>query len=411
MVKFYAAALILLSAVVLRGYLFVNESRIKLPRNQEITFEFMVKAEPKAGEKSQVIKAADGQLFAPIFPKYHYGDKLRVSGRVDENGDIFKPEITQIGRSNSLYARIQTIRGLISGKLSSLLPRKEAALLVGSVLGVDDLGKEFKDKLIKTGTIHVVVVSGQNLAIVAGVFVAFSSYIGRRKAMFLASAAVVFYAALTGFAPPVLRACIMVIVASLGVLFGREVHAIWSLLISALLILFLWPAAIAEISFQLTFAASLGIMTLGRELQEVAKVSKVAKVSNVSKVIEAIMGSGAVALSAYAFTAPIIFFYFGRVSIVAPVANILVVEAVAPIMAIGFISALSTLFFLPLAHLFAYFAYVPAFYFVKVVEFCAGLPLAQVEFGKGSWGLVAGWYAMVLFLTIVLWRKTQRLSS
>ncbi|MEX2028009.1 MAG: ComEC/Rec2 family competence protein, partial [Candidatus Curtissbacteria bacterium] len=232
----------------------------------------------------------------------------------------------------------------------------EATLLQGTVVGVDNIDQTFREQLIKTGTIHVVVVSGQNLAIVAGLFMAFAKYIGRRKALVLACIAVFLYAAIAGFSAPVMRAAVMVMVSTIAVYAGREVWPIWSLLLAALVILFISPSAAGEISFQLTFAASLGIMTLGKVLARIfARVPVLGE-------------NAAVATSAYLFTAPVILFYFGRVSPLAPLVNILVAEAVAPIMVLGFLTAGVSLIFMPLAQILAFLAYVPAFYFVKVVE-------------------------------------------
>ncbi|MDO8486676.1 MAG: ComEC/Rec2 family competence protein [Candidatus Curtissbacteria bacterium] len=327
-----------------------------LPKNQKITFVATLKKEPKISDKYQVLTIADAKIYAPLFPSWGIGDRLQISGKIDEKGRVFYPQIEKTGEEKSLFGFLQSFRTRISQNLARLLPSREAALLQGTVLGVDNIEKDFKDQLIKTGTIHVVVVSGQNMAIVAGIFVAFAKYIGRRKALVLACVAVILYAAIAGFSAPVMRALIMVLVGTVAVYIGREAWPIWSLTFAALVIIFISPGALSEVSFQLTFAASLGIMTLGKVLTRVfARVP--------------ILGeNAAIATSAYLFTAPVILFYFGRVSPIAPLVNILVAEAVFPIMVLGFLTAFASLIFMPLAQVLAYFAYVPAFYFVKVVE-------------------------------------------
>jgi len=67
----------------------------------------------------------------------------------------------------------------------------------------------------------------------------------------------------------------------------------------------------------------------------------------------------------------VIFWHFQRISLWSPVTNVLIAESVAPIMVLGFFIAASSLIFMPLAQLFAYLAFVPAFYFVKIVEIFA----------------------------------------
>ncbi len=342
--------------------------RVKLQKPPEslpkgkVTLVATVRSEPKLTDKYQILTIADSKIYAPLYPVYSVGDRLEISGKIDEAGKMFYPKGEKVGERKGAFGFLGQIRQKVSANIDKLLPQKEAVLLQGTILGVDNIDKNFKDELIKTGTIHVVVVSGQNLAIAAGIFMAFAKYLGRRKALAAAVIAVILYGGIAGFSPPVSRAVIMVLVATLAVYFGREVWPVWNLLIAALVILFITPSAIGEVSFQLTFAASLGIMTLGKWLAKVfVRVPIVGE-------------NAAVATSAYLFTAPIIFLSFGRVSLWAPLVNVLVAEAVAPIMVLGFLTAIASLIFMPLAQVIAYFAFVPAFYFVKVVEVFSKIP-------------------------------------
>ncbi len=367
-----------------------------LPKNQKITFAATLKTEPKISDKYQILTIADSKIYAPLFPVYMVGDRLQINGKIAEGGKMFYPKVEKVGEEKSALGFLQSFRTRISQNLTRLLPSREAALLEGTVLGVDNIEKDFKDQLIATGTIHVVVVSGQNMAIVAGIFVAFAKQIGRRKALILACAAVILYGLLAGFSAPVARAVVMVLTGTIAVYFGREVWPVWNLLVAALVILFITPTAAGEVSFQLTFVASLGIMTVGRYLtnkfsgpvsfslpasarsvgksnQEGVDQPELRAVGNPFQTATRNFmfwfgNASAVAISAYIFTLPIIFFNFGRVSLTAPLVNVLVAEAVFPIMVLGFATAGASLVFAPLAQVLAYFAFVPAFYFVKVVE-------------------------------------------
>jgi len=346
----------LVLAVVVRVWL---DKPTTLPKNQPLKFEATIKREPRNYDFSQVIYVADSRVYVDLYPRYRVGDRLKIAGTFDEQGRMFDPEVEKIGERSSLSRWRSDLRDKISNNVGALLPAREATLVVGTVLGVDTISQEFRQQLIKTGTIHVVVVSGQNLMIVAGIFLALTKYLGRRQSMILAILVVFAYAFLTGFEPPVVRASIMVLVSTLAIFLGREASVAWSLLIAALLIVLVWPQALFEVSFQLTFAATLGIVTLGSALQ------------NWLKKLPFLGANAAIATSAYIFTAPVILFYFSRVSPIAPVANILVAEAVFPIMVLGFLIALASLIFMPLAQVLAYLAYVPALYFSEVVRLLA----------------------------------------
>lgn len=389
----------------------------KIPRNQSVKLAATVKNEPRISGGSQVIEIGDSRIYIDLYPRYKVGDRIEVSGEVDSQGRIFRPQIKVVGQKEGLSTFFSSLRLKISQNIASYLPSREATIVLGTVLGVDTIERNFRDELIKTGTIHVVVVSGQNLMIVAGVFLSLVKYLGRRRSLALACFAVVIYAFLTGFEPPVVRASIMVILSSIAIYFGRQVMPIWSLILAALLIIFIWPQAVFEVSFQLTFAATLGIMTLGRYLayiftgsaQKISNFKLLSKdnFSSKKQISNLFLNNAAIATSAYLFTAPIILFYFGRISPLAPLANILIAEAVFPVMILGFLVAIASLIFSPVAQFLSYIAYVPAYYFVKVVEIFAEIPIDQVSLGKGNLVIVIGFYFLILVLMFVWTRKSN----
>ena len=455
----YSLAIFILGLAVALRISWQQKDQV-LPKDQYIKLVATLKREPRIYEARQVLEIGDGKVYCDLYPRYRVGDRLQITGEIDSQGRIYRAKIEKLGEREVAGVGeagkwMSQLRSKISQNVTQLLPSREATLVVGTVLGVDDIEKQFRDQLIKTGTIHVVVVSGQNLMIVAGVFLTLGKYLGKRFSLFLALFVSLLYALLTGFEPPVVRATLMVAAATLAVYFGRESLPIWNLLMAAVLILFIWPQAILEISFQLTFAATLGIMTLGQSLAKVfvrgpvasflpasarsrgnsmldlKSIGSLRAVGNPSTYTTPhkkardtlafrdnenklsytlgtlVINNAAIAISAYIFTAPIILYYFGRVSLVAPLANILVLEAVFPVMILGFLVAITSLFLMPSAQILAYFAYAPAFYFVKVVEIFAKIPIGQINFGKESLVVVMGFY-ILLFILMWIWRRESK---
>lgn len=327
-----------------------------LPKNQNMILEATIKREPRIFDTTQLIYVGDLKVYTDLYPRYMVGDRVKIKGFADVGGRIYRANIEKTGEARSFSSLTSRLRAHISANIFEILPDREATLLVGTVLGLDAISARFRDELIKTGTIHVVVVSGQNLMIVAGIFMALSKYIGKKQSLILAQFAVFMYAILTGLEAPVLRAAIMVSFASFAIFFGRQVSTALSLFAAAAIIVILFPHAPFEVSFQLTFLATIGITTLGKVLEK-----KFARLPFLGQ-------NAAISVSAYIFTAPILAYYFGKVSLVAPIVNILVAEAVFPIMILGFLVSILSLVFMPLAQVFAWFAYVPALYFSKVVE-------------------------------------------
>jgi competence protein ComEC len=425
--------LFIIAALAARVFFYFHfHKETTLPRNQQIKFEATVKAEPKISDLGQTISIADAKIYAASYPRFSAGDRIKVSGKVDDRGRIFGAEVEKINGGAGVANYVAGLRQKISERIFAMLPQDEATLIVGAVLGVDQINESFHNKLVNTGTIHVVVVSGENLSIVAAVLMGLAKVLGRRRSLVLATLAVFAYAALTGFNPPVARAVLMVFATTIATFFGREIRPVWGLFLAAAVIVFISPSALAEISFQLTFAATLGIVTLGNtiagpvsrflptsarskqksvvnqkenlELRAVGNPSTTATRKLCGQIIKAL----AVPISAYLFTAPIILYYFGQVSAISPLVNVFVLEAVAPIMMLGFLIAFSSLVFLPAAQVLAYFAFVPALYFVKVVDFFAGLPVPLIALGKGSLVFVAAFYFMVLGLVLLLGKARLR---
>lgn len=400
MQKTYFAIFISILVVVASARLLLSLGRSQkpvFPPSGPIKFEATLKSEPKIYDIGQVLAVENLKIYADLFPKYHEGERVSVTGQITD-GKIFQPQIETL-RQSSGFAKFRSgLREKISQSVNSLLPQREATLVLGSTLGIDSIDKNFRDQLIKTGTIHVVVVSGQNLMIVATVILSTARFAGRRKSLIFAVFAVLFYAFLTGFEPPVVRACLMVLVATLATFLGRQADTLLSLFLAAVVIVLVWPQALFEISFQLTFAATLGIVTLG---------SRIGDLLGESGKWGILGNNAAIATSAYIFTAPVILYYFGQVSALSPFANVLVAEAVAPIMALGFSVALASFIFMPIAQILAYLAFVPAFYFSKVVALFASWPFGQMNIGKGNIWFVLIYYSTLFFLMIFWKRKVS----
>lgn len=386
-----AACLFIFILLMLRFYLWSTLQKPEvLPKDQYVKFEATIKNEPRFYDWQQVLEIGDSKVYVDLYPRYRVGDRLHVEGYVDSRGRIYKPQVEKIGGNRGYRGYLGDLRQEIAERINRLLPTREATLLLGSVLGVDNIEKNFRDQLVKTGTIHVVVVSGQNLMIVAGIFVSLAKYLGRKQSLALASIAVFLYAVLTGFEPPVVRASLMVLAAAISVYLGRETWPLWNLILAAMIIVFLWPQAVLEISFQLTFAATLGIITLGRYLSGMWERWGVWGIN------------AAIATSAYVFTVPIIIFYFGRVSLLSPVANLFVAEAVFPIMVLGFLTSAASLILMPVAQILAWLAFVPALYFVKIVELFAVFNIGVIETGRENIAMMLGIYAFILMITVFL---------
>jgi competence protein ComEC len=286
----------------------------------------------------------------------------------------------------------------ITNLINSYLPEPHASLLLGIVLGKKlEVTASFYQKLKDVGLIHIVVLSGMNITLLSSLVISTTvEFIGRRYATILTIVIIILFILFVGIEPPLMRASIMGILSLIGLLYGRKTLALYTLFLSGCLMIIIWPDWLTSISFQLSFAATLGIILFGNAEKE-SRIIKPAKttrhpelVSGSSKiemlkrvqhdVLSYIDDELRVTLSAQVFTVPLIFFYFRQLSFVAPLANILISFIIAPLMVLGLITIAVGTFWWTGGFIISWFCYVLLEYLIQVIEHLSNVPYASVTF-------------------------------
>lgn len=268
-----------------------------------------------------------------------------------------------------------------------MLPSPQAELLSGILLGQNkNLPGRLKLALRDTSTLHIVVASGQNLSLVAGFFLSFSGLIGRKKAVGLGLLASIFYTLMSGMQIPILRAAIMFSFASLASFFGRERDGWWVLLVTAALMLLVNPAWITNLSFQLSFLATFGVIVISPIL-----LRFFSKIPIISQDL-------AVTLAASMMVTPIIAQNFHQISIVSLITNILILWTISFIMILGS-------FMLLFGSVFAILTNIFLTYFIYIVQFFASLPFAWEYIGEQIWIVWVGYYFILAGVLLAINKK------
>lgn len=310
--------------------------------------------------------------------------------RMDFNMFLYRPGI--ITSDESLY--LQDLKSTIEANFAAILPSPQSGLLSGIVLGSKQvLPDDFRQALINTSTIHIVVASGQNLTILSGLIIGLAPIFGRKKAVMTSIGTNLFYALLTGFQIPIIRAAFMNIFASLGMLVGREVSMLYVLLASGMVMLIYEPLWLFSVSFQLSFLATFAVM-------EYAPVVE----SRFKWIPDILRQDLVVSTSAFLFTLPIIFESFHRVSMTGVVVNGLVLWTTPIIMAAGGVVAIVSLISLEVASALALFPGIFLTYLIYVVEFFNSLA-PSIEVKSLGWVFWLGYYC--LLLAVYAWAKKQ----
>jgi competence protein ComEC len=302
-------------------------------------------------------------------------------------------------------ARSAEIRDRAEGALERGMPAREAALARGFVLGQDDrIDAGTVEDFRRAGLGHLLAVSGQNVALLALLAMPLLAALGQplRTRLVWLLGLIVVYVALAGAGPSIQRAGVMGALSVVATLAGRRASRFYALVLAAIVTLAIEPRIAADVGWQLSFVAVIGILLFATPLR---------------RLLAAWLGSGAgrgvlaegaaVTIAATLATAPLVAFHFGAVSTTTLLANLLAMPAVAPAMWLGMLAAMAgqvpgfpvELFNAVNALLLAYIA--------QVAAWCGRPSWAYVEVRLGPEGLALA-YASVLAaaaLAVKFWRR------
>ncbi|HQV52490.1 MAG: ComEC/Rec2 family competence protein [Flavobacteriales bacterium] len=207
----------------------------------------------------------------------------------------------------------------------SAVPTRERALVKALVLGLrDELTSEQRTSFIRSGTIHVLAVSGTHVGFIYGMLFILFRWSGEsRKVRLIRGTFIILalwgYAGLTGGSPSVLRATIMFSFFTLADMFARQNNSLNSLFTAAFLLLIIDPHMLVEIGFQLSFLAVLGIILFMRPIEILWSPD--------NWLLRKVWSLVAVSLAAQTLTTPLSIYLFGGFPTWFIPANLIVVTA------------------------------------------------------------------------------------
>lgn len=252
--------------------------------------------------------------------------------------------------------------------INNYFPEPQASLLNGILFGVDLKGLPvFYRQLKEVGLMHMVVLSGMNITLLAGIIAILTRQLPKKLSAIFTIVSIVVFILFVGAEPPIIRAGFMGVLSLVAIVYGRKAAALYLLILSALFIGVFWSEWLNTISFQLSYGATLGMILFG-------SVGEQKDIRQERKIVRSILTELRTSLSAQIFTVPIILYYFKQVSLIAPIANILVAFIVPVLMIFGFLTAIlgKIHFILGLAP--ALICYGLLTYIVGVVDVLSRLP-------------------------------------
>ncbi|HET6948277.1 MAG TPA: DNA internalization-related competence protein ComEC/Rec2 [bacterium] len=341
-----------------------------------------------------------GRLVRPPTPgnpgEFSYRDHLAAQGiratLALRRGDAVR--VVARGRGHPVLAAIFALRARISGVFAAGLPGPRGALLMSLLLGDDGaLAPETRDAFTRAGLLHVLVVSGTQVALVMGMVVWLARLLRSPPLLTstAASLAVVIFALMTGWAPSVARAAVMGVVASLALAGGRVYDVFAALALAAVVLLASSPFLLFDVGFQLSFVATWALVYVAPAVRPL-----------VGRLPRPAASLIAMSVAAQVSVMPILAFHFQQVSFAAFAANLFVVPLVGVLVPVGLAAATLGLI-LPSVAAVAVRPLGPLLDLIHILaRFFAGLPGAAIPVFPPSLAGIAISYLVLIALAEIL---------
>jgi len=355
-----------------------------------------------------------------------YGERVRLHGKLEapkpfatEYGRVFRYDrhlavkgvfatmshatLVEVSPPSGLWVRLYgsliKVKQIFLNSLAKALPEPEASLAGGIVAGgTQGLGTKLLDDFVRSGLIHVVVLSGYNVMIVAEVVLLALAFLSRKWATSIAVIVIGSFVLMAGAGASSIRAGLMAFFALVAIATGRTYDVTRALVVAVLLMLLWNPLLLAfSLGFDLSVIATLGLI-LGVPLIE-PKLTFIR-----SAFLREIIAS---TMSAQVAVAPLLLYVNGLFSLVALPANILVLPFVPLAMAMSAMAGAVAFVAPVIAPLAGLPAYIILHYITGVVHFTAHIPLATFAVPVFSFAWVVAFYILLaLFVDNITPRKT-----
>ncbi len=375
------------------------------------------------GESAKIL------LTVPRYPEFEYGDILTLEGKLEEpenlDGgfdwkgylakdniyfEIFLPRISSREPSSGPYfvgpikKFLFSLRSKFLDNLSTVLPEPQSSYLAGLTLGDrTDLPSNLKDEFKKVGVIHLVVLSGYNISIVADSILSILRWLSFSvlSRTMITAVGIVLFSIMAGGSATIVRAAIM----GLLLLFARETGRVYqalSALIAAAFLMALFNPKLLRFdgSFQLSFLATLSLIIFLPRIEKYFKW-----ITNKFKLREAILST----ISTQIFVLPLLIASSGYVSLVSFPANVLILGLVPLTMFFGFITGVAGFLWRPLSQIISWPTYWLAAWQLWVIKFFSKFSFAIFEIrGTSAITVILVYLFLAIFILYMYFRENEQ---
>ncbi len=360
-------------------------------------------------------------IVADRFPKLSYGDMVELRGKIEypknfttdlgvefdyisylkSDGVVFltyRPQIKLLeeGHGNFIKQILIKLKNKNIENIKEVIPEPEASFISGTLFGgKQSLGQELLDNFKKAGLVHIIVLSGYNLTIIATAIMGFTERFSRRSlGIWISFLSLVIFSVMVGLGATILRALFMASIGLLATYLGRRYEALRALSIAFIVMVFWNPKILlSDPSFQLSFMATLGLILISPIIENFIskKIPGLYKHKNIREII-------ASTLAVQVFILPLIIKMSGMVSVISFITNIVVLPFIPIVMLFGFITSSLGFISYYLSWPFGVVAYVFAKMIIIITNASASLPISILKTGSIPIWVVILWYTSYVLI-------------
>ncbi len=395
--------------------------------------------EPKVTQKQAVLTvdfknifyssssiAVDGRglVSTDLYPEVKYGDLIKIYGKLEKpenftdtpsqiksqsDGarfdyisylgkdnifykiDFVKTETISSGHGNIIKSFLFKLKNSFVKNIDQTINAPESSLMSGILLGAkNSIDQKIQDDFRKAGLSHVVALSGYNITIVADGIMKTLGFLPRNVGFSFGVLGIILFVLMSGASSTAVRASVMALIVILAQVTHRNYQAGRALIVAGVIMILFNPKILVfDISFQLSFLATVAIIYVAPILK-----NKFTFITERFALRDTISSS----IAAQILVLPLILYKMGLLSLVALPANILVLAFVPVTMFFGFVTGMIGFIWLPLSLPFAWVSWFLLAYIIKLSGFFAGLPFASLEISWFSSGIM-----IVSYIFITSW--------
>ena len=317
----------------------------------------------------QNVQKIEGLLFTQVTNReLQRSDCITISGELSSGfgsyvATIFRPEIKGINRPNPGDVFLK-IRNFFAETIKRHIPEPESGLALGYLLGQKSgVDKTFQETLQLIGLTHIIVASGAHLSTLTGFARKLFGKVSRFASFLVAICATLFFIGITGLSASMLRAGLVTGLSLLLWYFGREINPLRLIALVAAVTLVYNPFYITDLAWLLSFLSFSAILVVAPAISKFlyGKDRKPKFISNT------LISSFAAAM----LCAPVLLFFFGQISLITILANLLILPTVSIVMGLTFLTGAFGIFVPPIADFFGHITHLLLTYQISVANFFA----------------------------------------